>query len=123
MKNNLIFCLLVTLLAFNACAPINDKNPAVFGNWMGARWLISNKPSDLNAALVSFSFSEDGTYTARFGEQIESGVWRSDKDKLFTTAAGAQEKVVRIIVADGTHLHFEMNRMGQQETLELVKQL
>ena len=120
MRNALLVC--IFLCGFMACQKANDKNPVLFGKWQGEKWLIFDKPSDLDAKKVSFEFKEDGTYSSKFGEQGDSGVWRTEKDKLYTQAEGKKEIMVRLITADGTHLNFEMNRGGQKETLELIKQ-
>jgi hypothetical protein len=120
MRNALFLLLLLT--GFMACQKPIERNPALFGNWVGEKWLIFDKPSDLDAKKVNFEFKDDGTYTSKFGEQGDSGVWHTEEDKLYTKAEGKKEIMVRLITADGTHLNFEMNRGGQKETLELIKQ-
>lgn len=109
------------MLILTACQPENDKNPALFGKWQGKEWLVFGKPSAQDAARVQFEFREDGAYTAAFGAQNESGVWRTVGDKLYTTADGRKEIMVKILTVDVSVLKFEMNRGGQQETLELTK--
>lgn len=108
-------------LVLASCQPANDKNPALLGQWQGKEWLIFDKTSDMDASLVFFEFREDGTYTARFGNQNQSGTWRTEKDKLYTTETGKKEIMVKLLKADGASLDFEMNRGGQKETLKLVK--
>ncbi|TNE48163.1 MAG: hypothetical protein EP344_19065 [Bacteroidetes bacterium] len=112
----LMFLLLFALVA---CERANDKNPDLIGDWQGREWLIFNKPSGLDASKVTFSFTADGAYAAAFGDQQEQGVWRTDKDKLYTTAEGKKEIMVKILQLDSALLKFEMNRGGQQETIEL----
>ncbi|MBU6341482.1 MAG: hypothetical protein KGS48_08325 [Bacteroidetes bacterium] len=119
MKKTLFF--IGILSALLACQKVNDKNPKLIGSWIGEKWLIFDKPSDLDAAQVHFEFKEDGSYAAQFGQQEETGIWRTEKDKLYTTAQGKKEIMVRLITADGQHLDFEMNRGGQKETLQLIK--
>lgn len=109
------------LLVFVACQKVNDKNPALLGQWQGKEWLIMDKPSDIDASKVSFEFKEDGTYKAEFGQQSQSGVWRTEKDKLYTTETGKQEILVKLLKYDGTALEFEMNRGGRKEILKFVK--
>jgi hypothetical protein len=109
------------LLALASCQKANDKNPALLGKWQGTEWLIMDKPSGINAAQVSFEFKEDGTYAAQFADQNQSGTWRSEKDKLYTTQTGKQEILVKLLKADGASLDFEMNRGGQKEILKLIK--
>jgi hypothetical protein len=113
--------ILIAAFALAACQKANDKNPALLGTWQGTEWLIFDKPSDMDATQVRFEFREDGSFTADFGDQKKQGVWRTDKDKLYTTETGMQEIMVKLLKADGTNLDFEMNRGGQKETLKLVK--
>lgn len=109
------------LFALVSCQKVNDKNPALLGKWQGAEWLIMDKPSGIDAAQVSFEFKEDATYNAQFGGQNQSGTWRTEKERLFTTETGKQEIIVKLLKADGTNLDFEMNRGGQKEILKLVR--
>ncbi|MCW5922217.1 MAG: lipocalin family protein [Saprospiraceae bacterium] len=113
--------ILFSIVAMAACQPANDKNPALLGQWQGTEWLIFDKPSGMDASQVHFEFKDDGTYTASFGNQNQSGVWRTEKDKLYTTETGKKEIMVKLLNADGASLDFEMNRGGQKETLKLVK--
>ena len=113
--------ILITTLALASCQKVNDKNPALLGQWQGAEWLIFDKPSDMDASQVHFEFKDDGTYTAQFGNQNQSGIWRTEKDKLYTTETSKKEIMVKLLKADGANLDFEMNRGGQKETLKLTK--
>ncbi len=113
--------LILFVVALAACQRVNDKNPALLGQWQGTEWLIFDKPSEMDAAQVLFEFKEDGTYTASFGNQTQNGTWRTDNDKLYTTENGKREIMVKILKADGSALDFEMNRGGQEETLKLIK--
>lgn len=117
--NTLIFALII--VGLTACQRANDKNPALLGQWQGTEWLIFDKPSGMDATLVRFEFREDGSFSADFGDQKKQGVWRTDKDKLYTTETGMQEIMVKLLKADGTNLDFEMNRGGQKEILKLSK--
>ena len=118
---NMLFLLLASSLLF-ACKRVNDKNPELVGRWQGTEWLIFGKPSVQDATQVGFEFLADGTYTATYGQQIESGVWRTDKSRLYTTGEGRKEIMVKILKLDKERLKFEMNRAGQQETIELIRQ-
>ncbi|MCC6283324.1 MAG: lipocalin family protein [Saprospiraceae bacterium] len=120
MKINTLITILALLTAA-ACQKANDKNPALFGKWQGSEWMISDKPSGMDATQVNFEFKEDGTYTASFGDQSQSGTWRTEKDKLYTLGKGKQEIMVKLLKAEATELDFEMNRGGQKETLKLLK--
>ena len=104
-----------------ACQKVNDKNPVLLGNWQGTEWLIMDKPSGIDASQVGFEFKEDGTYTAQFGDQKQTGTWRTEKDKLYTQETGKKEILVKMLKYDGAVLDFEMNRGGQKEILKLVK--
>lgn len=123
MKKIRLYTILFAALALGlaACRQPNDKNPALLGKWQGTEWLLFGQPSGMDAAQVFFEFSEDGSYSARFGEQHQQGAWRTEKDKLYTTEKGKKEIMVKLLKADGTSLEFEMNRGGQQETLKLQK--
>lgn len=119
---SIFFCLLTGLLiSALSCQKTNDKNPALIGKWQGKEWLISDKPSDIDATQVHFEFKEDGNYSAQFGNQNQSGSWRTEKDKLYTTETGKQEIMVKILKLDPAVLSFEMNRGGQKEVLTLDK--
>ena len=120
MKINLL-TLALTLISMLACQKANDKNPALLGKWQGVEWLIMDKPSGIDASQVSFEFKEDGSYSAQFGNQNQSGTWRTEKDKLYTQETGKQEILVKLLKYDGTNLDFEMNRGGQKEILKLLK--
>lgn len=120
-KQYLLLPLLLLTMAFAACRRTNDNNPALLGKWQGKEWLVFGKPAGRDAARVFFEFTADGNYSAGFGEQTESGVWRTDKDKLYTTAKDKKEIMVKILKLDSEMLLLEMNRGGQQETLELTK--
>lgn len=115
----LLFAL--AILALAACQKANDKNPALLGKWQGTEWLIFDKPSGMDATQVNFEFKDDGTYTAQFAAQNQSGTWRTEKDKLYTQETGKQEIMVKLLKMDATSLDFEMNRGGQKETLKLKK--
>lgn len=124
MKNNKKFLYLLSLgilLSVTACQPENDKNPALIGKWQGAEWLFFDEPSGQDATKVYFEFRADGSYEAGMGTQNEKGVWRTAGDKLYTTAAGEREIMVKILEVSAATLSFEMNRGGQEETLILKK--
>lgn len=113
--------IVLALFVLAGCQKANDKNPALPGKWQGTEWLIFDKPGDIDASQVEFEFKGDGSYTARFGDQSQSGTWRTEKDKLYTQELGKQEIMVKLLKADAAELAFEMNRGGQKETLKLVK--
>lgn len=116
-----LFLIAILSLGLTACQKANDKNPLLIGQWQGTEWLIFDKPSGMNAAQVGFEFKEDGTYSAQFGDQKQSGTWRTEKDKLYTQETGKQEIMVKMLTINDKALDFEMNRGGQKETLKLAK--
>jgi hypothetical protein len=117
-----VLFLMVMILSMNACKQSMDRNPQLFGKWQGAKWMIFDQPSGMDATQVRFEFKETGEYSADFGTQHEEGKWRTEQSKLYTTATGKKEIMVKILELDAQKLHFEMNRGGQKETLELIKQ-
>ncbi len=123
MKHTLIAqaLFLTALFSLASCQKVNDKNPVLLGQWQGTEWLIMDKPSDIDATQVSFEFKEDGTFNAQFGNQNQTGVWRTEKDKLYTTETGKQEIMVKLLKCEANALDFEMNRGGQKEILKLKK--
>ena len=116
-----ILTIALVFTALIACQKVNDKNPVLLGNWQGTEWLIMDKPSGIDASQVGFEFKEDGTYSAQFGDQKQTGTWRTEKDKLYTQETGKKEILVKMLKYDGAVLDFEMNRGGQKEILKLVK--
>jgi len=66
-------------------------------------------------------FEADGTYAATFGSQNEAGTWRLEGDKLYTTAGGQVQKMVRLPRLSADTLVMDMNRAGTAETMVLVK--
>lgn len=121
MKINFL-CVFLALAFLTSCTKVNDKNPALLGKWQGTEWLVMDKPSAMDATKVHFEFREDGSYTAAFGDQSQSGVWRTEKDKLYAKEDGKQEIMIKMAKIEPTAIDFEMNRSGQKELLKLKKQ-
>lgn len=120
-RSNIIYTLLFCLALLGSCQPVNDKNVALLGRWEGTQWLINDEPSQQDPSKVYFEFNADGTYSAGYRTQGEKGIWRTHDDKLYTTAEGRKEMVVRFHLTDTSTLRFEMNRGGQPEIIELAK--
>lgn len=112
---------LIFLTAACKQAPKYDM-ALLMGEWKGAEWMVKGKPSGRDAREVRFAFDPAMTYTAAYGEQKESGSFRVDGEKLYTTAEDKIEKVVRIEQLSSDSLVLNMNRVGQEELLILVKQ-
>ena len=117
-KKILLYVVLVFIL--HACSTENN-NQRIVGDWEGTSWEVKGKPSGRNASDVLFNFDADDTYTAAFGEQKESGVFRLEGNKLYTTAKGQAEKMVQITLLSVDTLLMDMNRAGTVEQLVLVK--
>lgn len=120
MKLKLIILL---SLALAACKNPNEKKNAIIGQWQGTDWLLDGKPSGMDASQVHFNFKDDGTYSANFGEQKQSGTWRFENEKLYTTLTGRPELEITVLKADGTVLEFEMGlRSGSKEGLKFKRE-
>jgi Lipocalin-like domain len=117
----LLFFVIINLLP--ACKQAPKYDPALLaGEWKGVDWVLKGKPTGRDARDVRFTFDPTLTYTAAYGEQKESGGFRIEGEKLYTTAEDKIEKVVRIERLAGDTLVLGMNRVGQDEQLILVKQ-
>ena len=99
-----IFSLFLLVAGLTACQKANDKNPLLIGKWEGTEWLIMGKPGGMDASQVYFEFKDDGTYAAGFGNQQQSGVWRTEKEKLYTRETGKEEILVKIMRLDAAAL-------------------
>ncbi len=114
-------CLFMVILLISFCKKVNDKNPALLGHWHGTEWLVEGKPNT-DADMVQFDFMDDGTYKAQLGSGYsEVGTWRTESDKLYTTATGKQEIMVKLVNTSTNSLTFDMNRSGRKETLTLAR--
>ncbi len=122
MSNNKATFLLLSffLLSVFACSP-EQNNQKVVGDWQGVSWKVKGEDSGRNAADVSFSFNAGDTYTAAFGQQKEEGTFRLVEDKLYTTAKGQAEKMVKVSLYSLDTLVMDMNRVGILEQLVLVR--
>jgi hypothetical protein len=100
---------------------VNKK--LIKGEWKGIGWSIQQGedyvPKDHEG--FSFSFNTDGTYIARFGSSEESGTYWVEREKLYTTATGKAQKMVRIMHVNDKILTIQMNRGGTLELLDLQK--
>lgn len=120
MKFSGIFLLTCILLA--GCGT-GDKVPeAILGQWRGVTWTVENQPSGRDAGSVRFTFDPAQRYEAVFGDQQEKGTFKVDGNKLYTTAEGQMQKMVKIIRLSADTLEMEMNRAGTKENLILAKE-
>lgn len=125
MKKNyktLIFVIAVGMMLFSCQSNDLDKT-LLYGKWKGADWLLEGNSTDFDAHLVHFSFADDDNYLADFGgTQKEIGTYRLEGDKLYTTAKGKKEKVVRLVTLNQDSIVMDMNRSGRDEVLILVRE-
>lgn len=121
MRKGIYFSLLLATLA--ACIQ-EDNKALLIGDWQGASWTIGGADSGRDVADVKFSFRENYTYTASYGNSNEQGTYRLTEKKLYTTAEGANqaEKMVELASISADSIVMNMNRVGTAEQLILVKQ-
>ncbi len=110
------------LLALLAACGQSKKGELLYGKWKGVEWTVDGAVGQFDPSQVSFEFRPDGTYSATYGSQGESGTWWLEADKLFTSAEGQQTKKVRILHLSADTVIFDMNRAGVAEKLTLVKE-
>ncbi|MCC6726084.1 MAG: lipocalin family protein [Saprospiraceae bacterium] len=89
---------------------------AIKGKWQATHWATAS--GERPVENVNFDFHGE-TYNAKLGLKDETGSFRLDGDKLYTTAQGQQEIMVKIKRLTPDSLVFEMNRGGVQEILTL----
>jgi len=113
--------LAITLLM--ACNTTDERLPLLYGDWRGIEWSDGNNLNEEKASKVTFSFREDLSYSANFGNQEESGDFVFRDAMLYTTASGDRkvEKVVGVSSLDDEQLVLDMNRSGNPEKLVLVR--
>jgi hypothetical protein len=114
--------LLLAVLFLASCGSETAIPEAIYGNWKGVSWSVEGQDTGLDAAAVSFQFTAPTAYTATFGDQQEKGTFKVDGDKLYTTAEGQMQKMVKIIRLTADTLEMEMNRAGTKENLVLKKE-
>lgn len=116
------FFFFALILLITACKPEPKFDiTLLYGEWTGADWLVQGKSSGRDAREVRFTFDQSNNYTASYGEQKESGTFRVEGSKLYTTAEDKIEKVVKVDRISTDSLFLDMNRVGQAEQLILVK--
>jgi competence protein ComGF len=120
MPKNISILLLTFMIAMmTSCS--NEKHEKLIGEWQGFSWIIEGKESNNNAAEVTFSFNAENRYKGSWGNKTERGVYRMDRNKLYTTEEGKLEKMVKIEFLGSDTLVFHMNRMGTEEHLFLAR--
>ncbi len=113
--------LFLALLFLASCGSESAIPEAIYGDWQGASWTVEGKDAGRNAEAVHFQFTAPTQYAATFGEQKEQGTFKVEGNKLYTTAEGQIQKMVKILQLTPDTLEMEMNRAGTLENLLLVK--
>lgn len=113
--------LLLSLLFLMSCGSGSGTPDAIYGKWQGVSWTVEGTDENRNAAAVHFKFENNNQYMAEFGDQQESGSFKVEGDKLYTTAEGQLQKMVKIVEISADTLELEMNRGGVKEILVLKK--
>ncbi len=116
MKNLLLLAFFS--FCFANCGNDLGYQAGIQGKWQATHWATTSgeRPVD----NVNFDFHGE-TYNAKLGLKDETGSFRIDSDKLYTTAEGQQEIMVKIMKLTPDSLVFEMNRGGTQEVLTLKR--
>jgi Lipocalin-like domain len=119
---NLLFLSLFTLTLFS-CKQDDSMKQKLIGKWQGVSWTVGGKDAGRNPKAVSFEFTDGYTYSTTYEDQGEKGTFRLSGDKLYSTAdAGNKiEKMVKIAAINADTFVMDMNRMGDAETLTLIK--
>ncbi len=110
-----------TLLMSVACSNPLGAPDEIYGAWGGVSWKADGKSASFDASAVQFRFERDKTYSAVYGDQNEQGAFKIDGRKLYTTADGQMQKMVKILRLDSDTLEIEMNRSGVRENLILAR--
>lgn len=113
--------ILITLITVFLAACANENHEKIIGDWQGFSWVIEGSESGNDASAVTFSFSEESQYEGNWGSKNETGTFRMDGDKLYTTEDGKLEKMVKVEYLGMDTVVFHMNRMGTEEHLFLVR--
>ncbi len=121
-NNTLYYAALCVVLAgatmMSGCLGKSYYDREIIGNWFSTVWLQEGSDTGLRAMM---SFREDKTYYAVFQDNSEHGTWRIESHKLYMTADGEQQIMVRIDKLDGDDLEISMNRGGLREKVTLMR--
>lgn len=115
-----VFSIALCALLLGACTTTENAKKIV-GRWQGSSWLRNGQPFGQDASAISFQFDDAGNYTYTNAGQQEKGVYKLDNDNLYTTPAGGQDIMVKIVKLSADSLVFDMNRAGQAETMTLLR--
>jgi hypothetical protein len=119
MKKTILFTSIALSLLISCADTTNNKT--IIGNWQAVAWEAAGKPVPRNVETTSFTFTDKGAYSFENSGNKEEGTYKVEIDKLFTTAKGKQEIMVKIVKATNDSLVFDMNNGGQEETITMLK--
>ena len=122
MRNQLLFTAFIATLILSSCQPMENNNEDIHGKWQAISWEVAGIENLGEGANVLFEFKVDDNYTASFGSSAESGIYRLERTKLYTTAEGKIEKLVKIELASIDTMKMNMNRQGTAEVMTLVRE-
>ncbi|MCB0662423.1 MAG: hypothetical protein KDC24_06770 [Saprospiraceae bacterium] len=120
MNKTLQLFALLGIFIFSACQS-HETDTGLLGDWQGIKWIVEGNDSGRDVSVVTFSFQQDGTYNANYGQQAESGTYYTKEGKLYTHADGQVEKMVQYSYQGTDTIKMVMNRAGTAEDLYLVK--
>lgn len=119
MRTKILFAVLgLVLISCDALSTYDQA--ALVGSWEAVEWK-NLSTGELMPGQVSFSFDDKGRYKARYGDSVEQGRYWMVSDNLHTVEDGMAEKKVKIEKLTADSLVFGMNRMGQLESLTLLR--
>jgi hypothetical protein len=113
--------LLLAIIFYVAGCTTTENAKKLVGQWRGVAWISNGAPVENQPIDVNFAFLEDGNYTYTNSGQKESGLYRIEGDNLYTTPAGQEAIMVKIVKLTADSLVFDMNRAGSAETMVLVR--
>ena len=113
-----VFALFLFILS--NCATEKKTEP-ILGDWQAIGWLVDGKDSNRDISSISFAFKTDGNYQANWGEQGEKGTFEVKGDKLYTTGEGQIKKMVKFTISSLDTMVMDMNRVGTEEQLILIR--
>lgn len=109
------FILFICLAFAAACYNDSFYEREIEGQWFSQQWLRDGQPTGYNA-FMEFR-PEDSTYMAVFVQNVESGKYWIDGNRLYTQAHGAEPIKVKIESIEEGIMEIGMNRGGQSETI------
>ncbi|WP_165917292.1 lipocalin family protein [Flaviaesturariibacter aridisoli] len=116
----IFFTTILATLLLGSCTT-TDNAKKIEGNWRGASWLRDGQPFGQDASAITFTFDANGNYTYTNSGQQEKGLYKLDDNNLYTTPAGGQDIMVKIVKLTADSLVFDMNRAGVSETMTLLR--